>query len=63
MEIFSEGGVDMKKNLLKMLLGTALVMGLAACGGGDDEGGKDTAQQGMLKRFTLKSAQAVMAEI
>ncbi|SDM71060.1 cytochrome c551 [Bacillus sp. OK048] len=35
----------MKKNLLKMLLGAALVMGLAACGGGDDKGG-DTAQAG-----------------
>jgi cytochrome c551 len=36
----------MKKKLLKMLLGTALVMGLAACGGGDDEGGGDTAAAG-----------------
>ena len=27
----------MKKKLLTLLLGTALVMGLAACGGGDDE--------------------------
>ncbi len=35
----------MKKKLLKMLFGAALVMGLAACGGGDDEGG-DTAQAG-----------------
>ncbi|MDR7080039.1 cytochrome c551 [Neobacillus niacini] len=35
----------MKKKLLKMLLGTALVMSLAACGGGDDEGG-DTATAG-----------------
>jgi cytochrome c551 len=51
MEIFSEGGVVMKKKLLKMLLGTALVMGLAACGGGDDEGGKDTASAGDAEKI------------
>lgn len=37
----------MKKKLLTLLLGTSLVMGLAACGGGGDKdtggGGKDTA--------------------
>jgi cytochrome c551 len=33
----------MKKKLLTMLMGTALVMGLAACGGGDDNEGTDTA--------------------
>jgi cytochrome c551 len=40
----------MKKKLLKMLLGTALVMSLAACGGGDDEGG-DTAQAGDAEKI------------
>jgi cytochrome c551 len=38
------------KKLLKMLLGAALVMGLAACGGGDDEGG-DTAQAGDAEKI------------
>lgn len=33
-----------------MLLGTALVMSLAACGGGDDEGG-DTAQAGDAEKI------------
>lgn len=33
----------MKKKLLTMLMGTALVMGLAACGGGDEDKGTDTA--------------------
>ncbi|MEH7075733.1 cytochrome c551 [Neobacillus drentensis] len=32
----------MKKKLLTFLMGTALVMGLAACGGGDKDTGKDT---------------------
>jgi cytochrome c551 len=35
----------MRKKLLTLLMGTALVMGLAACGGGDDKGsdtGTDT---------------------
>jgi cytochrome c551 len=40
----------MKKKLLKMFMGTALVMGLAACGGGDDEGG-DTAQAGDAEKI------------
>ncbi|MBY0146355.1 cytochrome c551 [Neobacillus niacini] len=40
----------MKKKLLKMLLGTALVMSLAACGGGDDESG-DTAQAGDAEKI------------
>ncbi|MBO0959073.1 cytochrome c [Neobacillus sp. MM2021_6] len=31
----------MKKKLLTLLLGTSLVMGLAACGGGDDDTSKD----------------------
>lgn len=39
MELYSEGGIGMKKKLLTLLLGTSLVMGLAACGGGND---KDT---------------------
>jgi cytochrome c551 len=33
----------MKKKLLTLLMGTALVMGLAACGGGDEDEGTDTA--------------------
>jgi cytochrome c551 len=41
----------MKKKLLKMLMGTALVMGLAACGGGDDEGGGETAQAGDAEKI------------
>lgn len=41
----------MKKKLLMMLMGTALVMGLAACGGGDDEGGGDTAQAGDAEKI------------
>lgn len=40
----------MKKKLLSALLGTALVMSLAACGGGDDEGG-DTAQAGDAEKI------------
>ncbi|WP_462410985.1 cytochrome c551 [Neobacillus sp. Marseille-QA0830] len=32
----------MKKKMLTLLIGTAFVMGLAACGGGNDKGG-DTA--------------------
>jgi cytochrome c551 len=36
----SEGGLEMKKKLFTVLMGTALVMGLAACGGGAT---KDTA--------------------
>jgi cytochrome c551 len=51
MVIFSEGGVAMKKKLLKMVLGTALVMGLAACGGGDDEAGGDTAAAGDAEKI------------
>ncbi|MBT2698184.1 cytochrome c551 [Neobacillus sp. C211] len=31
----------MKKKLLTLLMGTALVMGLAACGGGNDDKGTD----------------------
>src|SRR3954453_11398312 len=40
----------MKKNLLRVLFGAALVMGLAACGGGDDKGG-DTAQAGDAEKI------------
>lgn len=40
----------MKKKLLTILMGAALVMGLAACGG-DDEGGKDTAQAGDAEKI------------
>ncbi|MGG3467887.1 cytochrome c551 [Neobacillus pocheonensis] len=35
----------MKKKLLTLLLGTSMVMGLAACGGGSDDA-KDTASGG-----------------
>ncbi|WHX99967.1 cytochrome c551 [Neobacillus sp. DY30] len=41
----------MKKKLLKMLLGSALVMGLAACGGGNDEAGGDTAAAGDAEKI------------
>ncbi|MEH7439271.1 cytochrome c [Neobacillus drentensis] len=47
----------MKKKLLTLLLGTSLVMGLAACGGGDDEtkdtgnGGTETAQAGDAQKI------------
>ncbi|WP_040204188.1 cytochrome c551 [Neobacillus jeddahensis] len=47
----------MKKKLLTLLLGTSLVMGLAACGGGDDEsadkdnGGTETAQSGDAQKI------------
>ena len=34
----------MKKKLLTLLMGTALVMGLAACGGGNDDTAKDTSK-------------------
>jgi cytochrome c551 len=43
--------MDMKKKLIKMLLGTALVMGLAACGGGNDEGGGETASAGDAEKI------------
>ncbi|WP_406603726.1 cytochrome c551 [Neobacillus rhizosphaerae] len=36
----------MKKKLLTLLLGTSLVMGLAACGGGTSDKGTDTASGG-----------------
>jgi cytochrome c551 len=36
LEFFSERRVAMMKKLLGLLLGTTLVMGLAACGGGSD---------------------------
>lgn len=42
----------MKKKLLTLLFGTSLVMGLAACGGGD--GGKDTAADPGAKIFDQK---------
>jgi cytochrome c551 len=47
----------MKKKLLTLLLGTSLVMGLAACGGGsdtskkDDTGGKETASAGDAQKI------------
>ncbi|WP_210367223.1 cytochrome c551 [Bacillus sp. REN3] len=42
----------MKKKLLALLMGTSLV--LAACGGGGDEGGKDTAGADPEKLFNQK---------
>jgi cytochrome c551 len=45
MVFISEGGLDMKKKLLTLVIGTSLVMGLAACGGGSDKG-TDTATGG-----------------
>jgi cytochrome c551 len=51
----------MKKKLLTFLLGTSLVMGLAACGGGDKDtgnggggGGTDTADAGGQKIYDQK---------
>ncbi|MDQ1144364.1 cytochrome c551 [Bacillus sp. SORGH_AS 510] len=47
----------MKKKLLTLLLGTSLVMGLAACGGGNDKtkdtgnGTTDTAQAGDAQKI------------
>lgn len=52
MVFISEGGLAMKKKLLTLLLGTSLVMGLAACGGDKDNtkdkgnGGTETASAG-----------------
>lgn len=43
----------MKKKLLTLLMGTSLVMGLAACGGGEDDG-KDTASGGEQKIYDQK---------
>jgi cytochrome c551 len=42
LEYFSERRVAMKKKLLTLLMGTTLVMGLAACGGGTDTSKKST---------------------
>ncbi|MCM3763404.1 cytochrome c551 [Neobacillus niacini] len=45
----------MKKKLMTLFMGTALVMGLAACGGGgDDKGGGDTADAGGQKIYDQK---------
>ena len=41
MVFISERGLVMKKKLLTLLLGTSLVMGLAACGGGNDDTSKE----------------------
>jgi cytochrome c551 len=56
MGLFTLGGKSsMKKKLLTLILGTSLVMGLAACGGGgDDEGGGDTASAGGQKIYDQK---------
>ncbi|WP_042354015.1 cytochrome c551 [Bacillus rubiinfantis] len=43
----------MKKKLATFFIGTSLVIGLAACGGGDD-GGKDTASAGGEKIYDQK---------
>ncbi|GHH97484.1 cytochrome c551 [Neobacillus kokaensis] len=39
----------MKKKLGTIIFGAAMVMGLAACGGGSDDGEKDTASAGAAK--------------
>ncbi len=44
----------MKKKFVTLLLGTSFVLGLAACGGGSDDGGKDTASAGGAKIFDQK---------
>jgi len=36
----------LKKKVLTLLIGTAFVMGLAACGGGEDKAGDETASGG-----------------
>jgi cytochrome c551 len=54
LEIISERGVAMKKKLLTFVMGTALVMGLAACGGGSDtskDKGTDTASSGDAQKI------------
>lgn len=45
MEFFSERRIIMKKKLLALLMGTTLVMGLAACGGASDTSKKDTSKE------------------
>jgi cytochrome c551 len=42
MVLISERGNQVKKKWLTLLMGIALVMGLAACGGGDKDTTKDT---------------------
>lgn len=42
----------MKKKLLALMMGTSLVLALAACGGGsDDKGGKDNAAGGDAEKI------------
>lgn len=54
--IFAERRPAMKKKLLAFLMGTTLVMGLAACGGGSDTsknsgGGSNTASGGDAEKI------------
>jgi cytochrome c551 len=44
LEFFTERRVVMMKKLLGLLLGTVLVMGLAACGGGSDTAKTENAE-------------------
>ena len=48
----------MKKKLLTLLLGTSLVMGLAACGGGNDES-KNTDNGGTTETTETADAQKI----
>lgn len=41
----------MRKKLLALLMGTSLVMGLAACGGGSDKGTSDNAAGGDAQKI------------
>jgi cytochrome c551 len=58
MVIFSERGNNVKKKLLTMLMGTALVMGLAACGGGNDKGTDTGTNKGTDKGTDTASSDA-----
>ncbi|MFJ7728290.1 cytochrome c551 [Neobacillus sp. NPDC097160] len=49
----------MKKKLLTLLLGTSLVMGLAACGGGNDNTTKDKGNGGGTETASAGDAQKI----
>ncbi|WP_160722671.1 cytochrome c551 [Bacillus sp. USDA818B3_A] len=49
----------MKKKLSALLLGTSLVMGLAACGGGDKDESKNTDNGGTTKTTETADAQKI----
>lgn len=57
MEYLSEGGVAMKKKLLTLLMGTFLVMSLAACGGGTDTS-KKSEDKGTTSNNTAQAGDA-----